>query len=277
MKKAVKRVVNKGADMVNKGADKAKENAKKAADKASRELQTLMTDLENKLATFEKKVINSRGQDADNSKTEVAGGRTVMRVSEMRASTSEGMDDQIKGAIGSFIQLAQGGEAAKTAAVDGAKNIITGSIDAIFGVSQGKSMEKVGFCVLFLNYAFVRVDYFIYSYNVSAAKFGAKVGVAGCCYLADLTVLKLESLHSSEIDFLVAQSLHIQDMNKRVMELTAIKMQLAQSAVLSRLLLDKEQTADMQMIKRATEKYVQSQMEIKKLFQGMPDFIPAAN
>jgi len=256
------------------GPSKAKEKAKEKNKEAKTELDTLMTDLSNKLKTFESKVKSSRGKDI--STTEVDGGRSVMRVSEIRVSTGNGVNNEIKDAIGSFIKLAQGGEEAKDAAVEGAESLLCNGIDALFGVSKGTSMEKQGFMCMFLNFAFVRVDFYIYSYCVSGAQWGAKSSTSGSCYLADLAVLKLDSLSSSEIDFLISQSLKSKDMSERVNTLTALKLQLTQSAVLSRLLRDKDGNADLEQVKEATEKYVQSQAEIKKIWKSMPPFIPAS-
>lgn len=257
--------------VVSRAVGKSNDEAQNEKDKAKTELDTLMTDLQNKLATFEAKVVASRG--VAESETEIDGGRSVMRVSELRVATEAGIAEQIQNAIGSFIQLAQGGEKPKQAAVEGAEALLTSGIDALFGVSGGASMEKTGFIVMFMNYAFVRVDYFIYSYNISGSKFGAEKNTAGCCYLADLAVLKLEDLKASEIDFLISQSLKITNTMQRVGNLTALKIQLAESAVLSRLLRDSN-AENLDAILAATTDYMQTQNEIAKIMKDLPDFIP---
>jgi hypothetical protein len=198
----------------------SKANAASKAEKYDKktEVDTLMTDLQTKLKTFETKVMSTRGPSQSN--TKVDGGRSVMRVSEIRVSTNSGPNNEIKDAIGSFIQLAQGGTTAKEVAVEGAQSLLTNGIDALFGVSSGAAMQKQGFVVLFLNYAFVRVDYYIYSYCVSGAKWGAESSVSGACYLADLAVLNINDLSSSEIDFLISHSLKAKDSSERLSNLT---------------------------------------------------------
>lgn len=245
------------------------DGAGKEREKAERILATIMQDLQNKLNTFELRVKASRGPSE--SETEVDGGRSIMRVSEIRIATEAGVAPQIQNAIGSFIKLAQGGEKAKQAAVEGAESLICSGIDALFGVANGASMEKQGFVVMFLNYAFVRVDYYIYTYNVSAKKFGAQASEAGCCYLADLAVLKIEELKSSEIDFLISQSLKTENPMERVKKLTALKMQLGQSAVLGRLLKNAD-AQDLTSILAATKAYMITQNEIAAIFKTMPNF-----
>ncbi len=261
-----KRAVSKVVETV---VDTSNDAAKKKAEEAKTRIDTLMQDLQNKLHTFESRVKASRGPSE--SETEIDGGRSVMRVSEIRIATDAGVVPQLKNAIGSFIKLAQGGEPAKKAAVEGAESLLTTGLDALFGVANGASMEKQGFVVMFLNYAFVRVDYFIYTYNIGAEKFGAQANTAGCCYLADLAVLKLEELKTSEIDFLISQSLKSGDTMERVKKLTALKLQLGQSAVLSRLLKDAE-ADDLTAILNATKAYMKTQNEIAAIFKSMPNF-----
>ena len=252
------------AKLVKDGTDEAK---RLAAEKKT-EIDTLMAVLETKLKTFETMVTSTRGPSS--SMTEVDGGRSVMRMSEIRVLTSDGPDKQMKAAISSFIQVAQGGTKAKEAAVVGAEKMLSSGIDALFGVAEGCAMEKQGFAVMFLNYAFVRVDYYVYSYRVSAKKSGGQSGTAGFCYFADLAVLKLEEMNSSEIDFLISQSLAIEDTNNRINRLTEIKIQMAQSAVLSRILSDKG--AKLEDIAKATQQYVSTAARIQKSFTALPDY-----
>jgi len=246
----------------------ATEAATKLAKEKKTEVETLMAVLTTKLNTFETIVTSTRGPSS--SKTEVDGGRSVMRMSEIRVQTSDGPDQQMKAAISSFIQVAQGGDKAKKAAVDGAQKMLSSGIDALFGVAAGYAMEKQGFAVMFLNYAFVRVDYYVYSYCVSAKKNFGQAGTSGFCYFADLAVLKLGDLNSSEIDFLISQSLAIEDTNERINRLTEIKIQMAQSAVLSRILSDSN--ANLDKIAEATEKYVATSARIQASFKKLPDY-----
>jgi hypothetical protein len=251
-----------------KSAAKAQEKAKELADQKKTEVDTLMAVLETKLKTFELMVLSHRGDSE--STTEVDGGRTVMRMSAMRIQTDDGPEQQMKAAIASFIQVAQGGNKAKEAAVVGAEKMLSSGIDALFGVAEGSAMEKQGFAVMFLNYAFVRVDYYVYSYRVSAKKGGGQSGTAGFCYFADLAVLKLGDMNSSEIDFLISQSLAIEDTSERINRLTEIKIQMAQSAVLSRILSDSQ--SNLGKIAKATQAYVTTAAKIQKSFKALPDY-----
>ena len=74
--------------------------------------------------------------------TEVSGGRKVSRMSQIRVSDGTRVESQITNANGDFFEAAQGGDAGKQAAVDGAKNLIFAGIDAIFGASKGQGIEK---------------------------------------------------------------------------------------------------------------------------------------
>eukprot|EP01083_Nonionella_stella_P061138 159395_1 len=131
-------------------------------------------------------------------------------MSQIRVNDGTGVDSQITTAVGDFFEAAQGGDAGKQAAVDGAKNLILAGIDAIFGASKGQGMEKKGFVVLFLNYAFVRVDYLVYSYNASGKSWGEESTTAGACYVCDLAVLDTATdLKPSEMDYLISQSFDI--------------------------------------------------------------------
>lgn len=55
----------------------------------------------------------------------------------------------------------------------------------------------------------MQVDYFLYSYSVSAKKWGEEANRAGICYMADLAVLDLADLKPSEVDYLVSQALSV--------------------------------------------------------------------
>jgi len=274
----------KASMIVNTVADGSNDAADEAAQHAKEKLETIMKTLQIKLDTYETQVSNTRGPSE--SKTEIDGGRSIMRVTEMRVATGSGPDQQLKNAIGSFISIAQGGDESKKAAVEGAQALIQTGLDAVLGVTSGQSMEKTGFAVLFINYSFVRVDYFVYSYSLSAKKFGAEANEAGVCYLADLAVLKIEELSSSEIDFLISQSLKSDDTMERVKNLTMLKIQLAQSAVLGRLLkkggdilagdlkdpYNQDPSSTLDEILKATEAYVENQQQIAETFRQMPTF-----
>ena len=142
--------------------------AENLKDGKKKELQQLMKVLNSKVEQFMAEVISNRGKAI--SDQEVNGGRSVVRQSEVRVSSSDAPSKQIKDAIGSFFDAAQGGNKGRSAVVNGAAQLVSAGIDAIFGVSAGQGMEKRGFTVLFINFAFVRVDYYVYSYCVSGTK-----------------------------------------------------------------------------------------------------------
>lgn len=213
---------------------KAEELHKKKKD----ELQQLMKVLDSKREQFMSEVTANRGKAV--SAKEVNGGRSVVRQSEIRVSSSDAPSKQIKEAIGSFFDAAQGGNKGRSAIINGASQLISAGIDAIFGVSAGQGMEKRGFTVLFINFAFVRVDYYVYSYCVTGTKWASTSSVAGCCQVTDLAVLDPATLNPMEIDYLIAQNITIEsdgeDNSGQFEALMQIKVMLATNAVLNRII-----------------------------------------
>lgn len=122
-----------------------------------------------------------------------------MQMSEIRVADSSGPSTQLKNALGEFFECAQGGQKAKKAAVDGAQKLLSAGLDNLFGISQGQGMEKSGFVVFFMNHAFVRVDYFVYTYCAKGEKWGAEASESGACYVADLAVVPSDKLEPSEM------------------------------------------------------------------------------
>jgi len=257
----------------------ASAEAKKRKDEELTEIQNLIAILEAKVNEFVARTKLERA--GAESLTEVSGGRTVSRMSQIRVSDGTGVDSQITNAIGDFFEAAQGGDAGKQAAVDGAKNLVLAGIDAIFGASKGQGIEKKGFVVLFLNYAFVRVDYLVYSYNASGKSWGEQSTTAGACYVCDLAVLDTATdLKNSEIDYLISQSLSIvpqkdgKDKDGRgnsnsvfemIMEL---KIMLTESAILSRMLNKPDLTFD--ALGEATDNLTKVNLKIKNVFEALP-------
>ena len=212
--------------------------AENLKDGKKKELQQLMKVLNSKVEQFMAEVISNRGKAI--SDQEVNGGRSVVRQSEVRVSSSDAPSKQIKDAIGSFFDAAQGGNKGRSAVVNGAAQLVSAGIDAIFGVSAGQGMEKRGFTVLFINFAFVRVDYYVYSYCVSGTKWVSKSSVAGSCHVTDLAVLDPATLNPNEIDYLIAQNITIEDdgddNSGQFESLMQIKVMLATNSVLNRII-----------------------------------------
>ena len=224
---------------MGQGQSAAQELHKKKKD----ELAQMMKVLDSKREQFLAEIFLKRGKDI--SDKEVSGGRSVVRQSAIRVATQASPSQQIKKAIGSFFEAAQGGNKGKKAIVTGATQLVSGAIDAIFGVSKGAGMEKRGFTVLFLNFAFVRTDYFVYSYCAHGEKWGCQNSVSGSVQVTDMAVLDPATLHPMEIDYLIAQNITIDAGNElKPMEnpefeaLMQIKVMLATSAVLTRIMQD---------------------------------------
>lgn len=219
--------------------------SKELHDKKKDELAQLMKVLDTKRGQFFAELLLKRGSTVN--EKEVSGGRSVVRQSAMRVATQESVMKQIKGAIGSFFKAAQGGNNGRKAIIDGATEMVGGAIDAIFGVSQGSGMEKRGFTVLFLNFAFVRTDYFVYSYCVSGSEWGMTNSVSGSVQVTDMAVLDPATLSPMEIDYLIAQNLTFEPHpENKVLEskefetMMQIKVMLATSTILTRIIQDEK-------------------------------------
>lgn len=259
-------------------ASKAREEAESAAEAQEAEVTEMIQVLANKLEAMTLQIEATRGAAGQYALTEIAGGRSVMRVSEIRVDNNEGLDKQIGDAVGSFFNAAHGASqgnnlGAKSAAIDGAKSLVLAGIDALFGVSNGQAMEKQSFVVLFLNNSFVRVDYYIYTYSVSGKKWGFEKNKAGCCYVSDLSVLNPAELMPNEIDFLLSQALTIDQENFN--ELIKMKVRLVEVAVLSRAL--KNPTLTFKDLARITKQLGKTKEEIDKIFSSFPSAPPALN
>jgi hypothetical protein len=191
---------------------------KKAAEKVNQLLQIMTTKRDYFIAEIESK----RGL-GNTSLTEVCGGRTVMRQSEVRVSTGSGVDKEIEDAMSDFMDCAQGGAQVKQKAISGGKKLIKAGLDAVFGASEGQGCTKVGFVCMFMNYAFVRIDYYVHSFTAKGKKWGEANGESGSCFVTDLAVLDPATLTSSETDFLLAQALCGPDSRNEAQQLDRIR------------------------------------------------------
>lgn len=235
----------------------------------------MLVALENKKDEFIARVQLTRGE-GNNKTREIQGGRTATRISAIRVSTNTSVATELTDAIADFFKIAQGGDAAKTAAVEGAQALLSTGLNALFGVVQGQGMEKTGFVVLYLNFAFVRIDYYVYSYCASGARWGAESSKSGACYVADLAVLKSEDLFPSEVDYLIAQSLDIpESVTNRDQQFEAIqeiKFRLVESRVLSRLL--ESDSIQFEDIAKIAGALTQSEKAIRDAFSSLDDYVP---
>lgn len=241
-------------------------------DEQKQDVDSILATLENKLEAFELEIEASRGLNNENDK-EVVGGRTVMRVSDIRVSTSTDISENIQGAIGDFFQAATNSidgddQTAKKSAVAGAEKLVTGAVRAIFGVGKGEGRTKKSFVVLFLNNAFVRVDYFVYTYNASGEQWGFVANESGACYLADLAVLDITQLKPQEIDFLLSQALRVGP--SELDSLNRLKFALIQSSILGRALSNDD--VDFNDLTRIAEDLAKSITAIDEAFGDLEDF-----
>jgi hypothetical protein len=245
--------------------------AEEEREEAEQQIAQMLQVLENKRDEFLAQVKLTRGEGTDTSK-EVQGGRTITRVSDIRVATSAGPSDQLKAGLNTFFEVVQGGDKAKAAAVEGAQQLLSTGLDAIFGARAGQGKQKVGFVILFVNYAFVRVDYLVYAYTASGSKWGAESSTSGACYVADLAVLPLEALRSTEIDYLLAQSLTLpaESSDEEFQAIQRLKIQLVQSKVLSALL--EQDGLTLEDLANYAEALVGTEKAIREAFNSLKDF-----
>jgi len=241
------------------------------------EVNYLVKVLDSKRQQFLAEVISKRGGAI--STTEVNGGRSVVRQSEIRVATSSSPSSQIKDAIGSFFEAAQGGNKGKQAVINGATSLVSAGIDALFGVSAGQGMEKRGFLVLFLNFAFVRVDYYVYSYCVSGEKWGTESSTSGCCQVTDLCVLDPSTLTPSEIDYLISSNITIETDPKSnsndMAVVMQIKIMLSMSAALNRIIKDPQ--TDFKTLTDALDQIKDIQGKLSGEMEKLPTFKSTAD
>jgi hypothetical protein len=246
-----------------------------------RKVANLMNILENKRLEFMANVKLTRGEGSENNK-EIQGGRSCSRISQLRIMTDKGVARDIEGAIEDFITAAQGGDQAKSAAVEGAKGLLSAGLKSIFGCSSGTGMEKTGFVILFLNFSFVRIDYYVYAYNASAESWGHTENECGSCYVADIAILNPnKDVLPHEIDYLLGQALKApppqgdddENYDQKQAEYLAVlqmKMQLVQSAILTRLLSNED--IEMKDLKEITTELLESQKAISEAFNSLADY-----
>lgn len=252
--------------------------ASKAADDTATDVNQMMNVLESKRNEFLARVKLARGEGAETAK-EVQGGRTITRVSDIRVATTSGPSNQLKEALKTFFEAVQGGDEPKAAAVEGAQQLLSVGLDSIFGAREGQGKEKTGFVVLFVNFAFVRVDFLVYAYTAKGTKWGAEANKSGACYVADLAVLSLNDLLSSEIDYLLAQSLTVAPNSSNVDEefraIQKLKIQLVESKVLSHLL--EKEDLSLEDLAAYADARMKAEAGIKKAYDSLPNYSDPAN
>lgn len=82
--------------------DIPKQNAEKDEENQMKKVEALVKLLETKLEVYENKIQLLRGQSGAKNDSEVAGGRTVQQIKQIRAVSEEGIDKQIVAGINDF-------------------------------------------------------------------------------------------------------------------------------------------------------------------------------
>jgi hypothetical protein len=154
-------------------SSETKPDAIEKAKVAKTNVDQMMTVLGNKLEAMERASKAARGTVSK--AEEVTGGRTIMRVSDIRLATASNPDAQMMAGINDFFAAAEqrvdgADNKAKNSAIKGAQKLLSSGINVLMGVEKGQSMQQNKFVILFLNNAFVRVDYKIYSYSISGKR-----------------------------------------------------------------------------------------------------------
>ena len=237
-------------------------------DDAKKKNNAVFKALETKLEVMQLEISATRGAAQSVKMNEVAGGRTAMRVSEIRSSITSGVDQEIMDGIGDFLSIATGADPAK-AAVKGVKKTLSAGVSALLGAQSGQSKSKRSFVCLFLGNAFVRIDYYLYSYSVSARKWGVEKGDAGFVYVADLAVLNHTDITPEEASYFISQSFDTADPD----EAKLIADMMINIALLQRLqaTLTRE-GAKMSDLLETLKQYNLVEAEISKLSAGLPKY-----
>ena len=245
--------------------DAATHKSQDLADATKARNQALFKALENRVEAMQLQIEKSPGNADEVSKTEVSGGRTVMRVTEIRAANSTEVDKEIMDGIGDFLTMATGAKPAN-AAVKGTKKLLGSGVNALLGASSGESREKTSFMCLFLGNAFARIDYKMYSYSVTAKQWGTATSEAGFCYVADVAILKEGDVSPEEASYLISQSFDTSGDDKEVSakEADAVGDMMLHIALLQRLQAAvNKPDATMEDLKGTIEQY----NTVKKLIQ----------
>lgn len=247
------------ASAMNAAADAELDDAKKKNNAVFKALET-------KLEVMLLEIAATRGSAEAVKAKEVAGGRTAMRVSEIRSSIVAGVDQQILDGIGDFLSIATGADPAN-AAVAGVKKTLNAGVNALLGAQNGQSKSKRSFVCLFLGNAFVRIDYYMYSYSVSAKKWGLDKGEGGFIYVADLAVLNHKDITPEEASYFISQSFDTSNAD----EAKSIAEMMIQIALLQRLQANlSKEGAKMADLLETLKQYNLVEAEINKLSSSLP-------
>jgi len=192
------------------------DGAEAKAEEARQCVAALEEMAEKKLESYRLRANAARGSKPTNNDKEIGGGRTFIRVEQKRVTTTDGLDAEITAAVDDFFVsagLASAGDqsGAKVTAINGASKLAKAALQSIFGASSGSSAETAGFEVLFVKGAFIRVDYYLYHYNVSGSDLAVSKVNSLYVTLMDCSVLDATTLKPAERTFLIARAIDYTD------------------------------------------------------------------
>jgi hypothetical protein len=203
--------------------------------------------------------------------------KPVMCVSDiLMAEPQTTLSQQMSESIICFIAECQGGEPATKAAASSVFQVLSQSLDTVLGVRDGQEMERDGDFITFMNNAFVKVTYLIYSNSVRGG-FGDPTGIAGVTYVAEVAVIDVSELEGSEIDFLLSQAFFPDSSKgdafiKQIEMTTRLRMQLYESAAVSRLL--RREDVPIDQLRELMMLMVETHRQTTQLFRTMPTVAP---
>ena len=259
--------------------DIPKQKAEQDEENQMKKVEALVKLLEAKLEVFENKIQLLRGQSGEKNDSQVAGGRTVQQIKQLRAVSEEGIDKQVLAGVNEFFTSASAavdnndeGKTAKHAAIHGAKNMLIGVLNGLLGAAAGTSSETSSFCVLFLNNAFVRIDYFFYYFNVTGTAYGYTAARHGFCSFLELRVLEMKNLKLDEINFFLTQSFAENEQDLRTLQ--AFRFELARLYTFSKLLDAANEKMDLEQLNKLKEQIQKSWEASSSLYANLTDYVP---
>jgi len=207
---------------------------------AQKGLSALEEIADQKLESFILRAQAARGSKPTYNDKEIGGGRSFIRVAQKRVATSTTLDADVTAGVDDFFVsagLASAGDKsdAKITAINGASKLAKAALKSIVGAASGASAETVGFEVLFVKGAFIRVDYFLYHYNVSGQAWFKATQDSLYVTCMDSSVLDATTLKPAERAFLIARAIDYTD-GSPFDKVEGIEADLAKLALFSKLI-----------------------------------------
>ena len=234
-----------------------KESARVKTDTMREELEQIERTLRAKLEMAQSKLLLMRLHPAG-TRDIGAAGRVASRMVMMQATASTEANKEIMNGINTFVSALEGGgkdpDPAKSkngtaAVVKGLGQLLSGVLNGLLGAQEGTSSEISNFTVLFVNMAFVRIDYYCYYYRCSAQSTLYSAMEGGFCSLSEVSIIPVASLTDEQITFFLAQSLLVSDASDEMYVIQVLKLLLMELAVLSRQLKKPLALEDIQVLR----------------------------